>query len=272
MRAFLAALLSLVMKAVSMAQAQSTEKLIFEKPPYLIAAKAISAGDTATLERLIAEGLDVNYEGRETGAPWGNDTVTLLLWAVLKGQLECTELLLKAGANPDKASAGGLTPLMMTMMAEMPERTSDRMFELLLVRYKANPNVIFTVGLRKSALVIALEDRELGEKRFERAEMLLKYGADINLDLDRGETAVIFLTLGHWRAVLWLLEHGANPEARDFLKSTMMGYLRMSYKDHPNLTPENQLDRDKVRDWLLAHGIDRSRFDPAIHPEPDYRD
>ena len=69
MRAFLAALLALTMKAVSMAQAQSTEKLIFEKPPYLTAAKAISAGDTATLERLIAEGLDVNYEGRRTGAP-----------------------------------------------------------------------------------------------------------------------------------------------------------------------------------------------------------
>ncbi len=67
-----------------MSQAEPAEKLIFEKPPYLTAAEAITAGDMATLQRLIAEGLDVNYEGRETETPWGKDTVTLLLWAAVK--------------------------------------------------------------------------------------------------------------------------------------------------------------------------------------------
>ena len=266
MRAFLAALLALTMKAVSMAQAQSTEKLIFEKPPYLTAAKAISAGDTATLERLIAEGLDVNYEGRDTNTPWGLDTVTLLLWAALKDQTACAELLLKAGADASKGTRRGFTPLMMSL-------PNGKLFALLLVHYKANPNTIYEGGLKKSPLVLALENRELGEKRFERAEMLLKYGANVNLDLDRGQTAVIFLTaLGHWRAVLWVLEHGANPEARNYINATMMGYLRDSYEVNPILTGENQIYRDKVRDWLLAHGIDRSRLDPAIHPEPDHRD
>lgn len=265
MRAFIAALLAL-MGAVSMAQAQSTEELIFEKPPYLTAAQAITAGDTAALERLISRGLDVNYEGRDTETPWGKDTVTLLLWAALKDQTACAEHLLKAGADPNKGTRRGLTPLMMSL-------PNDKLFDLLLVRYKANPNTIYESGLRRSPLVLALENKDLGDKRFQRAEMLLKYGADVNLDLDRGETAVILLTSGHWRAVLWLLEHGANPEAREkVVNSTMMGHMRMSYKDHPTLTPENQHYRDKVRDWLLARGIDRSRFDPAIHPESGYRD
>jgi hypothetical protein len=82
-------------------------------------------------------------------------------------------------------------------------------------------------------------------------------------------------TLGHYREAQRLLEHGANCEARDNINATMMGYLRSSYATSPALPSENQLYRDKVRDWLLAHGMARSRVDPALSPGPgggiDYR-
>ena len=144
---------------------------------------------------------------------------------------------------------------------------SDELFDLLL-RYKASPNKIYD-GSMKTALMVVLRERPLGEKRFERAEMLIKHGADVNLDIDRGETAAIaFSRLQEWRAVSWLLEHGTDHERRDSVRGTIMCYLRNSYRANTLAPSEAFTYRDKVRDWLLAHGVARSRLDPALHPSP----
>ncbi len=240
-----------------------TEELIFENPLYVEAAKAARQGDVATLEKLIEQGLDVNYEGRETKAPWGKDTVTLLLWATLSENAKGAEALLKAGADPNKATRRGMTALIMATGME-----SDELFDLLLVRHNASPNRIYD-GSMKTAPMVALKERALGEKRFERAEMLIKHGADVNLDIDRGETAAIaFSRLQDWRAVSWLLEHGADHERRDSVRGTIMCYLRNSYRANTLAPSEAFTYRDKVGDWLLALGVTRSRLDPALHPSP----
>jgi ankyrin repeat protein len=241
----------------------STEELIFEKSPYVEAAKAASQGDVATLEKLIKQGIDVNYEGKETKAPWGTDTVTLLLWATLSDNAKGAETLLKAGANPNKTTRKGMTPLMMASSGK-----SDALFELLLVSYKTDPNKIVKSYKSFTALTLTLtERRNLGEKRFDRAERLIKHGADVNLDMDRGETAVIhFSILEDWSAVFWLLERGAKHDMRDRVDATVMCYLRNSYKANTLAPSEAFTYRDKVKDWLLAHGVAPSRIDPALHP------
>lgn len=240
----------------------STEELIFERSPYIEAAKAAGQGDVTTLEKLIKQGVDVNHEGKETKTPWGKDTVTLLLWATLSESVKGAETLLKSGADPNKATRGGMVPLIIASGLK-----SDALFELLLVRYKADPNKI--VGRPyETALTVALQERKnLGEKRFDRAATLLKYGADVNLDMDRGDTAITsFSRLEDWRAVHWLLEHGANHEARDSVRATMMCSVRRSYRVNTLAPSEAYSYREKVRDWLLAHGVTRSRLDPALHP------
>ncbi|MBJ7532595.1 hypothetical protein JDN40_00370 [Rhodomicrobium vannielii ATCC 17100] len=252
MRAVIAAVLSLF--GVTMSQAEDVEGLIFERPPYKTAAEAITAGDTATLRRLIAEGLDVNYEGRETETPWAKDTVTLLLWAILKEQSRCIEMLVEAGADVNKGSRAGFTPLMMSLAK------SDRMFDLILDRYRPDPNKLFAG--RRSALMQILGEFEMGDERFKQAERLVAHGADIDLDLDRGETALIQSSkLEYWQNVLWLLEHGADYEkkGRDY---SAVDWLQDSYETGA-LKPSALYDyRNKVRDWLLARGVDRSRIDP----------
>lgn len=240
----------------------SAEELIFEKSPYVEAAKAAERGDVTTLEKLIKQGLDVNYEGKETKAPWGKDTMTLLLWATLSDSVKGAATLLKAGADPNKATRRGMTPLMMASASK-----SDELFELLLVRYKADPNKIFG-SPQETALTVVLQERKnLGEKRFERAERLIKYGADVNLNMDRGDTALTaYSRQEDWRGVYWLLEHGANHEARDSVRATMMCSVRRSYRVNTLAPSEAHTYRDKTRDWLLAHGVARSRLDPALHP------
>lgn len=261
MRARIAALMSLIGGWTSMAQAQSSEERIFERPPYVDAAKAITARNAAQLERLIRDGLDVNYESHQEF--WlehhGLDTLTLPLWAYLQDSPDSIKALLQAGADPNKATRRGLTLLMVTAMGK-----SDELFELMLIGYKADPNKIVDDD---SALTLVMTAPELGEKRWQRAEMLVRHGADVNLDLDRGETAVMSLALqGRWRAVLWLLEHGADYEARDRFDATVMRHLRNSY-DWAKPSDEERIYRDKVRDWLLAHGVEPSRLDPAVNPE-----
>jgi len=263
-KAALALAMFLSVGCAGLANGMSTEELIFEKSPYIEAAKAAGTGDVTTLERLIKQGLDVNYEGKETKTPWGRDTLTLLLWATLSESLKGAEALLKAGADPNKATRGGMMPLIMASGLK-----SNDLFELLLVRYKADPNKTFRHPPETALTVVLQERKNLGEKRFDRAEKLIKYGANVNLDIDRGETAVIaFSMLEDWRAVYWLLEHGANHEARDSVRATMMCSVRRSYRVNTLAPSEAYTFRDKVRDWLLAHGVARSRIDPALHPNP----
>lgn len=265
MRAIAAALAVLLsVGCTELVNGMSTEELIFEKSPYVEAAKAAGQGDVATLDKLIKEGIDVNYEGKETKTPWGTDTVTLLLWATLSENAKGAEALLRAGADPNKATHGGMVPLTIASALK-----SDDLFKLLLIRYKADPNKVLQIRPRKTPLMIMLQERKnLGEHRFERAGTLIKHGANVNLDVDRGDTTLTaFGRLEDWRAVYWLLEQGADHEARDSVNATMMCSLRRSYRVNALAPSEAYSYRDKVRDWLLAHGVVPSRIDPALHPD-----
>jgi hypothetical protein len=162
----------------------------------------------------------------------------------------------------NKSTKGGMTA--MIMGAPSP---SDAMFELLLVRYKADPNKVLRLGVPKSALMLLLQERRaLGERRFVRATRMLRHGADVDLDLGGGETAaIVFSKLGDWRAVHWLLENGARHEARDRF-GTMICVLRNSYRANTLVPSEAFTYREKVRDWLLDRGVVRSRVDPTLRP------
>ena len=92
--------------------AEKAEAKSFNTPLSLDAAKAIRVGDVVKLQKLIREGLDVDYESLELSMDWGQDTVTLLLWAAIFNQPEVADALLKAGANPDKSTRRVVTPLM----------------------------------------------------------------------------------------------------------------------------------------------------------------
>lgn len=247
-----------------MADDKSIEGQVFETGPYIEAARAIKRDDAATLRQLIRQGLNVNHETREVKTAWGYDTVHMLLYATASDSVKAAEALLEAGADVNKSTKGGMTA--MIMGAPSP---SDAMFDLLLVRYKADPNKVLRIGIGESALMFLLQERRaLGEKRFERAKTLLRNGADVNLDVGGGDTAAIkFSALGDWRAVHWLLENGARHEARGRV-GTVMCYLRLSYWAKTLAPSEAFTYRDQVRDWLLAKGVARSRVDPALHPNP----
>lgn len=242
---------------------ESQESAVFETPLYLEAAQAIRRDDAARLQQLIGRGLDVNHETKEVRTAWGRDTVHLLLYASISNSVNATRALLDAGADVNKATKGGMTALIMGGASP-----NEALFDLLLVRYKADPNKVLRRGVPQTALMVLLQERRaLGEKRFDRATKMIRHGADVNLDLGGGETAaIVFSKSEDWRAVHWLLEHGARHEARSI--GTVMCAVRNSYRANTLAPSEAFTYRDQVRDWLLAKGVARSRIDPALHPSP----
>jgi hypothetical protein len=238
-----------------------TEK-VFKVSPYIEAANAIEAGDNAKLEKLIKQpGFDINYETPVVNLSPGRDSFTLLDWAISEQQAQAVEILLKAAADPNKATHSKTTPLMLAALGE-----NDEIFKILLVRYGANPNKTDDIQV---ALTIVLGIPSINKPPdFNRAELLVKHGADVNIVFGRGKTPIIDAAIQYnYPAVLWLLEHRANYEARDHLGWTMLCRLRDSYTN-TNLKPSSEIykARDNVRDWLLAHGVARSRIDPKLHP------
>jgi len=243
--------------------AEKQEGLTFLTEQYREAAKAARLGDIPKLEKLIKKGLDVNHEGDEISFPWSKDTMTLLLWATIFNQPKSAEVLIKAGANPNKSTQRGITPLMMASSG-----SSDSLFDLLCNRYKADPAKISKMVVTRTALMAALQDgNRLGEKRFQRAKALISVGGDIDQDVDRGDTALTIFARHHqWTPVYWLLEQGANYEQRNRVNATVMCYLRMDLQVFPAGSPNEDPSRAKVLEWLLSRGVARSRMDPGLHP------
>jgi len=243
-----------------MAHGMSAEEMIFDVPPYSEAARAIKHGDAVTLEALVKSGFDVNFEGRETRTPWGRDTTTLLVWAMLADDPKGAAILLDAGADPNRATRAGMTPLIMAAGVR-----NGAMIDLLL-RSRADPNRVYAAA-RQSALLVALAEPSLGEERWQRAERLVARGANPDLDLGGGDTALISLAERDiWDAALWLLRHGANIASRNGAGMTMPCYLRNSYKVGALEPSPAYTHRDRVRSWLLEHGVTQSRVDPVLHP------
>lgn len=235
-------------------------KMLFQSADYVEAARLAETGNVAGLQRLVTAGLELNRlhsvpnSAMVDGSP---HRIALIHWAVAEGNRKAVQALLEAGADPDVTEASGRTPLLYATQME-----DEELFRLLVER-GADPNLVIPFA-RKTALSVALSAR-----RFDRAEWLLAHGAKIEAVLDDVNTTPLLrhAYLDEWPAVRWLLEHDADFNARSGGHLSVMCRLRSSFKvnalDHSS---DNFAARAKVKEFLLARGVARSRVDPALHP------
>ncbi len=149
-------------------------------------------GDTAHVTRLLAAEADLNAE--QTGNALG--------WAALGGHAAIVSLLLDNGAPIDASDATGTTAL---MKAAQYKRMA--VMRLLSAR-RADPNVRSHRG--GTALMGSIGSRS-GSNR-EAVELLLKYGAQVNVQSLDGWTPLMLACLwGDTEVVEMLLQHGADP-------------------------------------------------------------
>jgi ankyrin repeat protein len=125
------------------------------------------------------------------------DGTTPLHWAVRANDLDTTQRLLRAGANPDAANRYGVTPLSLAA-----ENGSAAMIQALL-----------QAGAHPSGAILMTAART---GNAETVRMLIARGADANArESSLGETALMWAAAeNHPEAVRALIEHGADANAR----------------------------------------------------------
>ena len=220
-------------------------------------AQAAQAGDVATVEALLLRE-DI---GVDTPDPYGT---TALHWAAYRDDVEMATRLIAAGADVNRPSRYGATPLSLACVTgnpaligpllevgafpnlraagEPPLLTCARSGQVeaveLLLTHGANPNI--TDGWKgQTAVLWAAEEDHAAV-----VETLVAHGADVDTKAASGETALLpAVQLGHEATVRSLLAAGADvtvtgPSGASLLHAAVSA-------DHYRLGP-----------LLLDHGID----------------
>lgn len=194
--------------------------------------RAAMHGHTEVLNKLLSAGAkpDIEDEGGMTRQQfWGGRAVqakpdiqdgggvTALSYAAGRGHLDSVKALLAAKANPN---GGKVSPSLFWAVSN-PECLK------LLLEARANPNVKDNSG--QTPLLRAIEPKSFGQPDFESAELLIKYGADVNLASDKGVTP---LQMAVWaesiQMVSLLLTNHADVNAQDPTGRTALDLARQA--------------------------------------------
>lgn len=166
--------------------------------------------DLATIRALLQKKTDVNVTA--------GDGSTALHWASYRDNLDCADLLIRAGANVNAANDLGATPLWAA------SQNGDEAMVRKLLDAGANPNLALLAG--ETPLMVAARGGYPGV-----VEQLLQKGANVNARGARGQTALMWaVAQKHPDVVKVMLAHGAEVQARTEVWSEMMavpphGYL-----------------------------------------------
>ena len=201
-----------------------------QNQPDLRLVEAVQNRDTAAVQSLLAQGINVNAAHA--------DGSTALAWAAHWNDLDTADLLLPAGASASAANEYGVTPLSLACT-----NRSAAMVEKLLAA-GANPNAAQLNG--ETPLMTCAQTGNA-----EAVRALLARGANPNVkETRRGQTALMWAVAGkHSEAVRALVEKGADVRARSNTGFT------------PLLFAAQQGDLESAR-ILLAAGADVEESTP----------
>ncbi len=159
--------------------------------------------DTATVQALIADGMDINQTQP--------DGATALHWASYRDDAELAIILLAAGADVNAINDLGATPLWLAA-----DNGSAPMVERLLER-GANPNIALLVG--ETPLMTASRTGNTDAVR-----LLIEHGVSVNVTEQRREQTALMWAVaqGHNKTVALLLEHDADVTARSKTRPRLM--------------------------------------------------
>lgn len=198
-----------------------------------VLAEAADKGDTKGVEQAVFLGALPNAEGKEG--------ITPLLYVLASSRNKNgLRALLKAGADPNKFSADGLCPMVLSVRAE------DREFLEIMLANGGNPNLNNASG--EPVLQVAARD-----DRWDNAINLLDHGADINGKDQTGFTTMMNLVaLRRYNRISDLIDRGADVN----VKTANGTNLAKLVKTVTVAASSDQLSwREKVIGQLGAKGV-----------------
>jgi ankyrin repeat protein len=205
---------------------------------------AITRGDLAGVQSLLARGADLNARDSLEGTP--------LLDAAATGQLPIVEALLRAGAKLDEpniygtplaaAAAAGSAPVVRFLLvrgADVNATRPDGLRVLMYAALKCDPEIVSDLLSRKAEVNAKDNDGATAltyAARYGRVEigrMLINSGATVDAIDSHGWTPLMEAAVnGHADFVRLLLEKGANANAREGKGRTAL-ILAATYSDDP---------------------------------------
>ncbi len=215
---------------------------------------AALTGTKEEMDLLIRHGAMVNHQD--------SDGITALWYAI--PDFDKTDLLLSHGADPQLRSREGFSVLV--KLANYPG--TERLFRLLMERganpLKSGPDnsllynaasscdtailgLLLRSGLRANDSISFGDypiNNALNFRCFLSVKMLVDNGANVNvapmnfsLDLINGITPLMFAAVSNDSlSFFYLLEHGANPNARSKRGYSVLMYVQQAEKEEPAMT------------------------------------
>lgn len=203
-------------------------------PISLALARAVAAGDTDRIARLVADGADPDAVG--------TDWITMAQWAIEAHRPDSLRALLAAGALRDRLGRAGRAPL------HDAARQSDPRYVAILLDAGADPDVRVsdtrTTPLREACLASVPAT----------FEALVAGGADLDAEDAAGDRALhICARADSGSLVLRLLELGADPGARNASGNTFQDYY-FSFSDSL-LSGSARRQHRQTAAWLDDHHV-----------------
>ncbi|WP_033569296.1 ankyrin repeat domain-containing protein [Dickeya undicola] len=213
------------------------------QPPMATLLQTIRKGDEAEARRQLAQGLNLNIQGKEG--------ITPLLWLIYETQdKDAVRLALKLGADPNYKDGSGDSAVNRVSGARDPD------WLRIVLDAGGNPNAIGR--LEQPALFSAI-----GEERWADIKLLVERGADINLKDSLDRNSVLYAGyLNKYEIAYWLIEKGADITIYDATGSNMA----WTVEDSLSVMSHNAASYPwgiKVRELLQKRGI---KF-PPLSPE-----
>ncbi|WP_417472597.1 ankyrin repeat domain-containing protein [Luteimonas mephitis] len=207
--------------------------LPFHDPAITPMAEAIAKGDVSAI-RALAPATDLSARG--------DDDVTLLEWAIWNQKPAALSALLEAGAEPAAPGMDNET------VAHMAALVDDPQYLQVLIEHGAPVDLVSTHGGRTPIF------RAVQSRRNAQFDLLVKAGADIRRTDTMGNSLLhVAAQVNDADRVLQLLQLGVDPNAANSRGDTFQVAL-FSGSD-ARLNAAGLQSRQRVRDWLVAHGI-----------------
>lgn len=234
---------------------QWNAKDYFSEPKVIALCKAIEANDLELIDRLVAEGADVNAVGK------GN--MTPLLWAYPDNKPERFKKLLEHGADPNvivesdfNTRMSGIRPgdsvTHMVCKSWFP-KYFDYVFQ-----HGGNPN-LWNRDDHETPIFMLI--RGPAKEKEAKLQRLIDLRADIDANIDNeytgGRTPVITATsaFGQYNLALQLLEAGADYKTYLTTQNKRLIHIVVKEENRQQYcTPQQKADYKKLVRWLEDHG------------------
>lgn len=182
---------------------------VFPDPGARDLALAAAKDQTGRIDELLAQGVDINYQGKHG--------ITPLMWALLFESHDGFSSLLKRGADPNVKFRDNWQ----SVMHSTAYAGKDSRFLIEALRHGGNANLVDSSRPYQTPVFNAI----IGDGT-ENLQILLDAGADPNYKMSGGETAIFTAALiEDYEAAYLLVQYGADPTIQDVNGRTMKYWM-----------------------------------------------